>query len=129
MIYELIKTAISAVEALGNQVYPVSANLDGKTGPIALYSFGNTAPYRCLGGKVAHYTETVNIQILTDDFDSGQSLYFAVSEQLYKIVGREDGAGNRVLRVSCQSTEPDSYAYEIAKNVRSLQAEIVWAPG
>ena len=129
MIYELIKTAISAVEALGNQVYPVSANLDGKTGPIALYSFGNTVPYRCLGGKIVHYTETVNIQILTDDFDSGQALYFAVCAELHKITGQEDSGGNRVLRVSCQSTEPDSYAIEIAKNVRSLQAEIVWAPG
>ena len=128
MIYELIKQALSSVDPLGNRVYPVYANIDGKDGATAIYSFGQTVPFRGLSGRVHHYTQTASIQILTDDFDAGQEIYFQAEQALLELPGMEDSSGNRVLRVNVQSVEPDAFALEIAKNIRALQAEILWAP-
>ena len=128
MIYETVKTAVERVKLLEDRCFPPGVCVDDVPPPFAVYAFGKQSAETDLGGAVHHYTDEVTVDLLAADYDTIHALYRETEAALVGLAHRDNGAGEYIFGVACDSPEPDSADLDIGLWRRTLRAAIQWCP-
>ena len=128
MIYEVIKAAAGAPAVLTGKVYPAGVLIDESKLPCAVYYLGPRTAERDLGGRVHHYTETVDIHLLGEDYDQLHLLYTEVEEAFNGVANGPSGSGEYIFGVTVTCPEQDAADLELALMRRVLRVSIDWCP-
>lgn len=127
MIHEFLRAELNKIPALKDEVYPVSVNLDGIKGTVAVYCCQNSAPTYNVGGDIHHYTDVFTIDLIGGLYDDLCQLYYDILDRLVG-VDFDDEMGDYIFSLTINVPERDVFDPEVMLYRRSLRAEVTWAP-
>lgn len=127
MIHEYIVAELQTLAPLKDNVYPVSVNLDGLQGTVAVYSYQSSTPEYDFSGNIHHYTDIVYIDLIGGLYDALCRLYLDV-QSLLDGVDFDNGMGEYIFSISIDVPERDVFDPTVMLYRKSLRAQIQWAP-
>lgn len=125
MIYKAIREAVETVPGLEGQVYPAGVVTDSFDGPFAVYSCTAREPFRVMGGRIHHYTDTVEMDFLAESYDDACALYEAAETSLLALI-RQRAYGVYVFDVTCLSAQGDGLVQGLELMRRCMTIQISW---
>lgn len=127
MIHEFLRAELNKIPALKDAVYPVSVNLDGIEGTVAVYSYQKSTPVYNIGGDIHRYEDTINIDLIGSLYDDLCQLSFDILDRLAG-VDFDDEMGDYIFSLTIDVPERDVFDPEVMLYRKSLRAEVTWAP-
>lgn len=127
MIHEFLRAELNKIPALKNAVYPVSVNLDGIEGAVAVYAYQSSTPEYNIAGDIHHYTDVINIDLIGGLYDELCRLYFDIQDRIAG-VDFDNEMGEYIFSLTIDVPERDVFDPDVVLYRKSLRATIQWAP-
>ena len=127
MIYEYLLGRLDTVEELQQQIYPVAVCIDGKAPPLAIYKFIDSDPTVDLSGEIHHVTDTIDVTILSPDYEQLHRIGAAVMAAVTENSNLDTGYGEYLFSAQChEQPEPEGFEADIQMMSKTIRCTLRW---
>lgn len=126
MIYEYLLGRLDTVEELQQQIYPVAVCIDDVAPPLAIYKFGGSDPVTDLGGEIHHIVETIDVVILSPDYEQLHRIGAAVMAAVTENSNLDTGYGEYLFSAECSEPEPEGFDPDIQMMSKTIRCTLRW---
>lgn len=126
MIYEYLLGRLDTVEELQQQIYPVAVCIDDVAPPLAIYKFIDSDPVTDLSGEIHHVTDTIDVTILSPDYEQLHRIGGAVMAAVTENSNLDTGYGEYLFSAECSEPEPEGFDPDIQMMSKTIRCTLRW---